>query len=166
MSSNPSPAGAPASVPWQVGIAGGTVLLLSVHCAISGVELLLPIADRVGIAEGLGDYQARGGGFAEATVVSIVQWHGLAAQILSLLAAIFAILAVAIWRGTLRPGVRVTATAFTWIFLLVSIRAVFVDVPGTDASMAHDILSFVVALAASIGCAMLWFGAGGRWVRS
>ena len=165
MTAETSHQGRPAAMPWQVGVAGAALTLLSVHCAISGMELLLPIGDRLGIAEGLPDYQARGGAYADATVVSIIQYLGFAAQILWLLAAIFAILAVALWRGVLRSGVRVTASAFSWIFLLVAIRALFVDQPGNDASTAHDMISALVALAAAIGCALLWFGSASRWAR-
>ena len=85
---------------------------------------------------------------------------------LGLLATIFAMLAVAMWRATLRPGVRVTASAFSWILPLGGLRAMLVDVAGADASTAHDTVSFVVALAASIACALLWSGASRRWVRS
>ena len=166
MTAETSNRASPASMPWQVGVAGTTLILLSVHCAISGMELLLPIADSLGIAQSLPDYQARGGAYAEATVVTVIQNIGVAAQILWLIAATFAILAVALWRGVLRPGVRVTASTFSWIFLLVAIRAVFVDLPGNDASTAHDLISTVLALAAAIGCALLWFGSAGRWVRS
>ena len=166
MTAETSNQASPASMPWQVGVAGSTLTLLSVHCAISGAELLLPIGDSLGIAQSLTDYQARGGALAEATVVTVIQYIGVAAQILWLIAAIFAILAVALWRGVLRPGVRVTASAFSWIFLLVAIRAVFVDLPGNDASTAHDLISAVLALAAAIGCGLLWFGSASKWVRS
>lgn len=59
ISTQPSAETTRASIPWQVGIAGATLMLLSVRFAISSLKLLLPVGDRLGITGGLADYQAR-----------------------------------------------------------------------------------------------------------
>lgn len=153
------------SAPWQVVFTGAALFLVAGNYATAALNFLLDLSDWGGIKENLADWQGISDRLANATAFDIYHWLAYSAQVFTALAIVFLVLGLLLWRGVLRPGIRLTASLFAWISLIGSVILVSIpDSASAGSGTSHDVLALVINLLASIGCLSLWFGAPKTWV--
>lgn len=154
-----------ARAPWQVVLAASSLLVVGVTYAVSSLLEIARFGDRLALDSYLDEFQAISG-FGAESVSEVHEWMSLAALVFGVVAAVFVILAVLLWQGVARPGVRVAATITILIALLGSFAPLFAGGSGGNvvAEEAIRVQVFIHAFA-FISCALLWMPSVRTWIR-
>jgi hypothetical protein len=150
--------------PWQVLMAGAGLLVLGVAYGVYALLMVAQSADRQGIDAHLAEYGAIRGFEAESGL-AVQGWLDLAAIVFGIVASVLILLGIGLWKGTARPGIRITATITTIIALigswlpLMSGRGEIDAVPEESLLVMMALHAVVVVL-----CLLLWMPSMKAWI--
>lgn len=154
-----------ARAPWQVVFTACALFVAATPYLCSALVNVISTGDQAGIAANLGEWN-NGQSLATATTNDVWEWLTLSGTVFLALAGITFILGILVWHGILRPGVRLTATIFTFISVLSPVLPlVLMSTEGANRYPEVTILlGGILIVPALLGCLSLWFGAGKAWV--
>ena len=154
-----------ARAPWQVVLAASSLVVLGVSYAISSLLEIARFGDRLAIGNYLTEFQAISGFEAE-SASQVHEWMSLAALVFGVVAAVLIVLAVLLWQGVARPGVRVVATITVLIALIGSLIPLVAGASGGNAvaEEAIRVQAFIHAFT-FIACVLLWMPSARTWIR-
>lgn len=154
-----------ARAPWQVVLAASTLVVLGVAYAVSSLLEIARFGDRLAIENYLSEFQAISG-FEAQSASQVHEWMSLAALVFGVVAAALIVLAVLLWQGVARPGVRVVATITVLIAFIGSLIPLFAGGSGGNvvAEEAIRVQVFIHGFT-FIACLLLWMPSTRTWVK-
>ena len=153
-----------ARAPWQVVFTACALFVAATPTLYSALVHVISTGDHAGIAANLGEWN-NSQGWSDPTTNDVWEWLILSGTVFIALAAITLILGMLVWQGILRPGVRLTATIFTFISALSAVPPLLMSTEGANRQPEGTLLlGGIFMVPALLGCLSLWFGAGKAWV--
>ena len=153
-----------ARAPWQVVFTACALFVAATPNLYAALVHVSSTGDHAGIAANLGEWN-NSQGWSDPTTNDVWEWLILSGTVFIALAAITLILGMLVWQGILRPGVRLTATIFTFISVLSALPPLLTTTEGANRNPEGSILlTGIIMVPALLGCLSLWFGAGKAWV--
>jgi hypothetical protein len=154
-----------ARAPWQVVLAASSLLVVGVTYVVSSLLEIARFGDRLALESYLSDFQAVSG-FEAGSVSEVHEWMSLAALVFGVVAAVFIILAILLWQGAARPGVRVVATITILIALIGSFAPLLAGSDGTNVVAEEAIrVQVFIHFFAFIATALLWMPSMRTWIK-
>ena len=154
-----------ARAPWQVVLAASSLLVVGVTYVVSSLLEIARFGDRLALETYLGEFQAVTG-FEAGSVSEVHEWMSLAALVFGVVAAVFMILAVLLWQGVARPGVRVVATITILIALIGSFAPLLAGSDSANVVAEEAIrVQVFVHFFAFITTALLWMPSMRTWIK-
>ena len=150
--------------PWQVLMAGAGLIVLGVTYTVYSLLMVSQSGDRMGLDAHLAEYGAIRGFEAE-SALAVQDWLDLAAIVFGIVATVVILLGIGLWKGTARPGLRITATITTLIAFIGSWTPLLSGSGEMDA-VPEESLMVIVAVHAVVFvlCLLLWMPSMKTWV--
>ena len=151
--------------PWQVLMAGAGLIVLGVTYAVYSLLMVAQSGDRQGIDAHLDEYGAIQGFEAESGL-AVQEWLDLSAIVFGIVATVVLLLGIGLWKGTARPGIRITATITTLVAFIGSWMPLLTGGGGVHA-VPEDSLKVIIALHAVVLvlCLLLWMPSMKSWIK-